>query len=149
MIYPATFLEIYNSWWPQLTHDTDDDIQFGLLILWLCLNGLQAIPHPKQPAHGIICTPLGVLENELYINAQKFDFRRPRVPSLVRVQQLFFHTCYLKNSGEIKESWFVLDAAVREAHELGLHLEDPGIQLNDFEKEIRRRTFWSLYVWDR
>lgn len=149
MIYPAAFFEKYYLWWSQPNHYTDDDVQFGLLILRLCLNSLQALPHRNHPTDGVIDAPLAALERGLHAEACKLDICRPRVSSITRVQQLFFHVCYLKNNAEIKDSWFVLSDAVKEAHELGLHLDDTTANSNEFELEIRRRVFWNLYIWDR
>ncbi|KAH8800388.1 fungal-specific transcription factor domain-containing protein [Xylogone sp. PMI_703] len=149
MICSVTFLDKYYSWWSQPHHNTEEDVQFSILILRLCLSSLQALPHPNHPTEGIINVPLAVLENDLYGKASKLDAHRPRIPCLIRVQHLFFHICYLKNNAEIKGSWFALSDAAKEAHELGLHLHDINDNLSEFESEIRRRVFWSLYVWDR
>lgn len=156
MIHPSSFLSRYAIWWA--SHEdgntqSDEHLDFGLLILRLGLLSLQSLPHPKYPASKVLNTSPESLERRLYAlanNAQQH--RRSRLArrrSLTFIQCGFYHVCYLKNKAEIRESWHVLSETVNDAHELGLHLKDPGAPLSDLEMELRRRTFWNLYVWNR
>lgn len=83
--------------------------------------------------------------------ADELEKSRPpeKIPSIETVQYKILHGGYLKNYGEIRESWSVLNTAVKDAHEMGLHLKDPGVPISELDMELRRRTFWNLYIWDR
>ena len=83
--------------------------------------------------------------------ADELDKSQPptKRPSIETVQHRFLHVSYLKNYGKLRASWSILSIAVRDAHEMGLHLKDPGIPISELAMELRRRTFWNLYVWDR
>lgn len=51
----------------------------------------------------------------------------------------------------MKESWDVLSEAIREAHELGLHVVLPkgsGSLTSENEVEMGKRTYWNLFLWD-
>lgn len=158
VIHGPSFEAKYAAWWAaQDARDlsgepiADDDIDFGILVIRSCLLSLQTLPSPKYPTKGLLKTHPEVIEQWLYTLADDLDKSQApdRKPSLETVQHRFFHTGYSKNYGKIRESWSSLSAAVKDAHEMGLHLKDPGIALDETEMELRRRTFWSLYFWDR
>ncbi|KAJ5573108.1 hypothetical protein N7450_010092 [Penicillium hetheringtonii] len=158
VIHGPTFEAKYAAWWAmQEAKDlsgepiADEDIDFGILIIRSCLLSLQTLPSPKYPTKGALKTHPEAVEQWLYTLANDLDKSQApdRKPSIETVQHRFFHTGYSKNYGKIRESWASLSAAVKDAHEMGLHLKDPGIPLDDTEMEVRRRTFWNLYFWDR
>jgi hypothetical protein len=99
--------------------------------------------------HDIFESPLDEISKRCYAVVQEFDRYQPRPPSLSRVQQLYFNLDYPRNRAEIKESWAVLAEVAKEVQDIGLHLERPRVPLTEFDMEIRRRTFWRLYEWDR
>lgn len=159
MIHPVSFQTRYNAWWESqdrcdLEGDavlTADDEDFGLLVLRICLLSTQYLPHPRYPTTGILDSTPESTQRWLYSLADQVEKSQSpmRRPSLVTIQHRFYHICYLKNSSKIRESWFALSDTVKDAHELGLHLKDPGIPLSELEMELRRRAFWNLYAWDR
>ncbi|KAJ5689927.1 hypothetical protein N7462_004319 [Penicillium macrosclerotiorum] len=158
LIHPPSFQSTYNLWWAaQERNDSsgeaisDDDLSFGILVLRICLLGIQNLPHSQYPTTGALSTHLDHLEYWFNNLADELEKLLPleKKPSLVTVQHRFLHVCYLKNYAKIRQSWAILSTAVKDAHELGLHLKDPGLPLSDLEMELRRRTFWNLYVCDR
>ncbi|KAJ5107359.1 hypothetical protein N7456_004034 [Penicillium angulare] len=158
VIHAPSFQAQYTSWWMiQESNEfagennmSDEDLNFGLLVIRICLIGVQSLPHSRYPTTAIIKTHPNQLEQWLYAIADEIDKSlQSKKPSLVTVQHRYCHVLYLKNSARIRESWSVLSATVKDAHEIGLHLKDPGVPVSDLEMEIRRRTFWTLYVWDR
>lgn len=160
VIHGPSFEAKYAVWWAAQeakanghpgAYIADEDIDFGILIIRSCLLSLQTLPSPAYCTEGILKTHPEAVEKWLYTLASELDKSQSpdRKPSLETVQHRFFHTGYSKNYGKIRESWSSLSAAVKDAHEMGLHLKDPGIALDETERELRRRTFWSLYFWDR
>jgi Fungal specific transcription factor domain len=148
-IYPLTFLEKYNTWWSLDGQHGEDDIQFGVLILRICVNSIQLLPHPNYPTDRVLQEPLEVLEAHCNASATKLDAIQPRQPSLLRIQHLLIYTPMLCNLGKAEESYEVLREAVKEAQKINLFLEEKWIGLTEFDKEVRRKIFWNLYVWDR
>ncbi|KAJ5995327.1 hypothetical protein N7481_002304 [Penicillium waksmanii] len=159
MIYPPTFHSKYNEWWT-LQENTDgilegnisdEDVDFGLLILRVCLLSVQCLPHTRYPTAGILDVSLDHLEEWFYSLANEIEKTQSaeRKPTIITVQHRFYHVCYLGNYAKIRKCWAALSVTVKDAHEMGLHLKDPGIPLDDLSMEIRRRAFWNLYVIDR
>jgi hypothetical protein len=152
MIYEPIFMRDYELWWSQL-HDAGSNTDFALLILRLCILSVQSMKGLDQDFTIQQNQPVDTLNSPVKLGkrlchiAEDLHFRRPRKHSLLVVQHMFFHVCYLKNRGQIKDSWLVLADTVREAHEIGLHLEKPGV--SELDQELWRRAFWNLYVWDR
>jgi hypothetical protein len=157
-IHPPSFQSRYASWWiAQENNDRsgdavrDEDIDFGLLVLRVCLLIIQSLPHSKFPTTGVLKSHPKAMERWYSSLADELDKSQPpfKKPSMETVQHRFLHVSYLKNYGKIRESWSVLSTAVKDAHEMGLHLKEPGITISELDMELRRRTFWNLYVWDR
>ncbi|KAJ5243094.1 uncharacterized protein N7469_001421, partial [Penicillium citrinum] len=159
MIYPPSFHSRYNEWWAFQENlegileggMSDEDVDFGILILRLCLLSVQCLPHSRYPTSRILEVSLDHLEECFYSMANEIEKTQPseRKPTLVTVQQRFYHVCYLRNYARIRECWAALSVTVKDAHEMGLHLKDPGVPLSNMSMELRRRTFWNLYVVDR
>jgi hypothetical protein len=148
-IYPPTFLEKYNSWWSQPNYYGEEDVEFGVLILRICVNNLEFLPHPKWPTRGVLDIPPDLLKSRCNAAACKLDSYQPRKPSLLRIQQLILCIATLVNAGNAKDSHAMLGEMVKEAQEFNLFLEDKWEPMPEFDKETRRKAFWNLYVWDR
>ncbi|KAL2373804.1 hypothetical protein RJZ57_001740 [Blastomyces gilchristii] len=149
MIYPPTFMERYTSWWLQQAYQESEDIQFGILVLRLCLCSIQLLPHPNYPHERAIQCSLNELETRCQNAASILDSFRPRYSSLTTIQHMFHYASYLTNESKFRETWIVLADIIKEAHILELHLEHPRIKVSDFEMEMRKRIFGTIYMWDR
>lgn len=146
-IEPQAFLQRYNAWWSQASQG-EEDIQFGVLILRLCVNSLQFLPaHVNAPQ--VLRVSLDELEMFCNYSACLLDGFLPRKTSLLRIQQLLFYIPTLTNVGNSKEAYHTLGEAVKEAREIDLFLEDKWPPVSEYDRELRRRTFWNLYTWDR
>lgn len=150
MIYEPMFMYEYELWW---SHDIGMNTDFALLILRLCILSLQSVKGFDRNFSILENKNLTEIINSVKLEqrlcriAEDLESRRPRKHSLLVVHHMFFQVCYLKNRGQIKDSWLVLADTVREAHEIGLHLERPGV--SELDQELWRRAFWNLYIWDR
>ncbi|KLJ05878.1 hypothetical protein EMPG_10703 [Blastomyces silverae] len=148
-IYPPTFMERYASWWLQQAYQESEDIQFGILVLRLCLCSIQLLPHPNYPHERAIQCSLNEVEIRCQNAASVLDSFRPRHSSLTTIQHMFHYTSYLTNESKFRESWIVLADIIKEVHILELHLEHPRIKVSEFEMEMRRRIFGTIYMWDK
>ncbi|KAF4553384.1 Fungal specific transcription factor domain-containing protein 20 [Elsinoe fawcettii] len=54
---------------------------------------------------------------------------------------------YFMETNRRSAAWVWLGAALRTAQESGLHLEQPNI--SPMQAELRKRTWWAIYNWDR
>ena len=154
MVYPTTFTERYNEWWAGPCK-TVDDIQFATLLLRLCSYSAQFLPSQNYTADTVLGNSLSAIREQCHaiaISLTRTPLMNEGLPSITRIHEHFFHACYLKNQGSMKESWNVLGKAIHEAHELGLHLESRrpnGKAVCEYDIEMGKRTYWNLWLWDK
>ena len=155
MIHPATFLNRYESWWNEAREAHMKDVEFGVLVLRICAYSAQFLPCREYTAETICGVSLSKIREDCHLLAARlsvFCEIASGAESLVSVQHLFFAACYSNNEGRMKNAWYDIGKAIRLAQDLGMHLEIPDKARkhpNDLEKEMRRRAFWNLYIWDR
>ncbi|CAI7645337.1 unnamed protein product [Penicillium manginii] len=70
------------------------------------------------------------------------------VGSLTLVQSLCLISNYLQKRDRPNSSHNYLGLAVRMAYGLGLHKDHPSVEGNLLYREIRRRTWWCLFIFD-
>ncbi len=154
MVYPTDFTERYNEWWAGPCQSVDD-IQFATLLLRLCSYTAQFLPSQNYTADTILGNSLSAIREQCHATAISLThtpMMNEGFPSITQIHERFFHACYLKNQGSMKESWNVLGKAIHEAHELGLHLESRkpnGRSVSEYDIEIGKRTYWNLWLWDK
>ncbi|KAL9583276.1 MAG: hypothetical protein Q9212_002799 [Teloschistes hypoglaucus] len=154
MVDPTTFLEKYNDWWSHPCR-TVEDVEFAALLLRLCSYAAQFLPSQNYTADTILGNSLTDLRKDCDNTANALassSYVRDSSTSIPRIHQLFFRACYLKNEGDMKRSWDVLSDAIKEAQELGLHLElqkGQGKFTSEFDVELGKRTYWNLWLWDK
>lgn len=56
---------------------------------------------------------------------------------------------FLLGTPNPQPSFFLVAAAIRLAHSIGLHKRGSGFNLNPAEIEQRRRVFWIAYLVDK
>jgi Fungal specific transcription factor domain len=149
MIIPEVFLEKYHLWWSASHPYSMEDVQFAALLLRLCSHAIQYLPNTPCPVLDQLDSTLDEIQSMCESGATRLDDFSGHHPSLLRLQQLFFYVCYLKNEGRIKQSWRVFSEAVNDIQDIGLHLDTLESDVNEHDKEISRRTFWNFYIWDR
>lgn len=158
MIHAPSFQSRYATWcnFQEINGQSgksipEDDLNFGVLVLRVCLLSIQSLPHSQYPTSGILSTHLDQVEHWFSTLADEVGGCKAlqSKPSIITVQRKYYHVCYLLNYGKIRPSWSILSAAVSDARELGLHQKESSIPLSEMDMELRRRTFWNLYVRDR
>jgi len=56
---------------------------------------------------------------------------------------------FLQGTPNPQPSFFLVAAAIRLSHSIGLHKRGSGFNLNPNEVEQRKRVFWIAYMLDR
>ncbi|KAL9001252.1 MAG: hypothetical protein Q9188_005505 [Gyalolechia gomerana] len=154
MVDAVTFLERYNDWWSHPCRSVDD-VEFAALLLRLCSYTAQFLPSANYTADTIFGNSLCTIRKECDATANALSSTslvRATSTSIVRIHQLFFRACYLKNEGDMRGSWDILSEAIREAQELGLHLDlrkGQGQFTSEYNVELGKRTYWNLWLWDK
>ncbi|KAI9806273.1 MAG: hypothetical protein M1825_006388 [Sarcosagium campestre] len=117
---------------------------------WASLNVALAIAHrlrvmsnlvpsnEDQKAWGYLKNALGVL-TELTM----------RNTDLLSVQALLGMALFLLGTPNPQPSFFLVSAAIRLSHSIGLHKRGSGFNLRPVEAEQRKRVFWISYLLDK
>lgn len=72
-----------------------------------------------------------------------------RANDLLSVQALLGMALFLQGTPNPQPSFFLVSAAIRLAHSIGLHKRGSGFNLNQVENEQRKRVFWIAYLLDK
>ncbi|KAH8199350.1 hypothetical protein TruAng_006482 [Truncatella angustata] len=153
LIYPPWLLAQYKQWWTKEQLEYVVDIDFVILVLRICSYASQFLPSPNYTADRIRGIPLSDIRStcdgiayELVAISNLLDGSG----SLLRVQYYAFLGLGFQSEGKTKSFWQALSCAIRIAQSAGMHKESPvkTHRMDELEKEMRRRTFCNLYVWD-
>lgn len=68
--------------------------------------------------------------------------------NLALVQALLLLSNYTQKRNRPNTGWNYLGLAVRMALSLGLHKEFPGWEISLLQREMRRRVWWGLFIFD-
>ncbi|PWN21734.1 hypothetical protein BCV69DRAFT_281663 [Microstroma glucosiphilum] len=68
--------------------------------------------------------------------------------SLINVQVLLLTATFMHASIGPGSSWTILGTAIRALQDIGLHQERANADFTPFDQEMRRRTFWSIFILD-
>ncbi|KAF5020223.1 hypothetical protein F66182_7740 [Fusarium sp. NRRL 66182] len=150
IIYPPTFLQEYQAWWERRSRDQTLSLQWTILLVMVCACATQHLDVEMRP---IVEAELGEDPDKLTIvyHQAATDLGRA-IPvgqcHLLNIQWMLHSIYWYKSEARFVEAWHVIGAAVREAHELGLHRTSIAEGLSEFEREMRRRVWCILDCWD-
>lgn len=150
LIYPPSFLEEYRSWWSIRSENRPLGLQWTCLLLMVCACSIQDTDIELQRRLEIDLGESTQKLAESYHNAARELYSAIPIGSnhLLKVQSLL-HSCYwYRSAAQFVKCWHVLNTAIREAQELGIHKETVTGQLHDFDLEMRRRIWCMLNTWD-
>ncbi|KAF2162232.1 hypothetical protein M409DRAFT_69165 [Zasmidium cellare ATCC 36951] len=117
---------------------------------WASLNVALAIGHRLRVMSNVV----GQEEDEIawaYLkNAMAvMSELTMRNTDLLSVQALLGMALFLQGTPNPQPSFFLVAAAIRLAHSIGLHKRGSGFNLNEVENEQRKRVFWIAYLMDK
>ncbi|KAK4204046.1 fungal-specific transcription factor domain-containing protein [Triangularia verruculosa] len=148
-LYPSEFRTQYDGWWATPPNKVSPELTS--LILRVCACSLHFIIDDSVKER---------LETELKADAVTFAQRMhnaadklstsisPGKGGLVHVQQLFLTAFWYKSAEKWTEAWHALSRAIRAANEIGLHRDSLSEGMSEFDREMRRRLWGVLYMWD-
>ncbi|ETS86663.1 hypothetical protein PFICI_00491 [Pestalotiopsis fici W106-1] len=147
------FLKEYYAWWSKLPPPSLADCEFTILVLRVCSYASQFLPSPSHTIdsiRGVSLTDIrrdcDEIADSLASTCSSLDTRG----TLLRVQQLAFVGLRLQCEGRTTAFWDTLGNLLRVAQRVGIHKEVPASipGPSEPEKEMRRRCFCILYIWD-
>ncbi|KAF2497066.1 hypothetical protein BU16DRAFT_348592 [Lophium mytilinum] len=138
-----------------------DQWYFPALIFQVLAVALQFLPTP----HGFLVKVLKFTSSQTFTELSKeysdcgeglsILIGRPS-STLVAIQSSFMRDFWCANAGDLLQAWNHSGRTVKEAMSIGLHLEPelpssskPEELLDSlWMNELRKRTWWNLFVWD-
>jgi hypothetical protein len=117
---------------------------------WASLNVALAIAHRLRVMSNLVPQDedqkaWGYLKNAMAVQAELTI----RNTDLLSVQALLGMALFLQGTPNPQPSFFLVAAAIRLSHSIGLHKRGSGFNLNPSESEQRKRVFWIAYMLDR
>ncbi|KAK4982096.1 hypothetical protein LTR66_009480 [Elasticomyces elasticus] len=117
---------------------------------WASLNVALAIAHRLRVMSNQVPQDedrhaWGYLKNALAVQTEL----TMRNTDLLSVQALLGMALFLCGTPNPQPSFFLVSAAIRLAHSIGLHKKGSGFGLNEVEVEQRKRVFWIAYILDK
>ncbi|KAK7531764.1 fungal-specific transcription factor domain-containing protein [Phyllosticta citribraziliensis] len=117
---------------------------------WASLNVALAIAHRLRVMSNLVPQDednkaWGYLKNALAVQTELTI----RNTDLLSVQALLGMALFLQGTPNPQPSFFLVAAALRLAHSIGLHKRGSNFNLNPSEIEQRKRVFWIAYMLDR
>ncbi|KAG8158489.1 hypothetical protein KVR01_011611 [Diaporthe batatas] len=152
LLHPPWFLSQYQKWW-NLDTLSLASVEFAILFLRVCCYASLFLPSPSHTIDSV----KGV--SVVNIRRSCEDVIKALLPicrqldprgSLVRVQYIAFAGLASISVGPMDAFWEHVSCASRVAQQIGLHLDSSlwPESMDGIEKEMRRRMFCNLYVWD-
>ncbi|KAK5136365.1 hypothetical protein LTR08_003491 [Meristemomyces frigidus] len=118
---------------------------------WASLNVALAIAHRLRVTSDFGCEAAedakawGFLKNAMAVMTEL----TMRNTDLLSIQALLGMALFLQGTPNPQPSFFLVAAAIRLAHSIGLHKRGSGFGLNGVENEQRKRVFWIAYLLDK
>jgi hypothetical protein len=117
---------------------------------WASLNVVLAIAHRLRVMSNLVPADedekaWGYMKNALAVMTEL----TMRNTDLLSVQALLGMALYLQGTPNPQPSFFLVAAAIRLSHSIGLHKRGSGFNLNPVEIEQRKRVFWIGYMLDK
>lgn len=117
---------------------------------WASLNIALAIAHRLRVMSHLVPQEedqkaWGYLKNAMGV----FTELTMRNTDLLSVQALLGMALFLQGTPNPQPSFFLVAAAIRLSHSIGLHKRGSGFNLNPVEIEQRKRVFWIGYMLDK
>lgn len=154
LVHIPWFLPKYHSWWLLERAILVAEVDFIILILRVCCYTLRFLPSPSYPLdkiRGVLLSDVRKICDETVDNLAAISARADSRASLIRVQHLTFLSFQHQVEGGTNAFWEGLSRAIRAAQDIGIHRDAPvraGGGVDKTIREMERRTFCNLYIWD-
>lgn len=155
LVHAPWFLQQYRKWCTTARVTLSKELDFTILILRICSYTTQFLPSPGYTLDSIRGVLLSELRTTCNKHASELDVICTAADcrgSLARVQHLALFGLQCQTEGKPHDFSNLLDRAIRVAHNLGMHSNTARLMGNTedgTEREMERRTFCNLYIWDR
>ena len=117
---------------------------------WACINVALAIAYRLRVMSNVVPAEDDhkawlYLKNALAVLTELIM----RNTDLLSVQALIGCALFMSGTANPQPSFFLISAAIRLSHSIGLHKKGSSFNLNPIEAEQRKRVFWIAYLLDK
>lgn len=153
LVHLPWFLAKYQQWWMVQRVRLVTEVDFAILILRICSYASQFLPSPGytlDKIRGILLADVRNTCDETADSLATISTAADCRGSSLRVQHLAFHGLRCRIEGNTTAFWEVLSRAVRVAHSVGIYSDGARSRqdVDEVNREMERRTFCNLYIWD-
>jgi hypothetical protein len=154
LIHPPWFLSQYQQLWAVEKLSSVFHVELMVLVMRICSYASQYLPSPSHPIdriRGIFLVDIRTLCDEIAERLANICMKLNPYGSLLRVQHLAFLGLRVQCEGRNVVFWEILSNIAIVAQRAGLHRRHTSRmpEMHELEKEMRRRVFCNLYIWDR
>ncbi|KAK1752526.1 fungal-specific transcription factor domain-containing protein [Echria macrotheca] len=148
-LYPPEFRTQYDGWWAGPEGSRTPEITSLILRVCACSALFLADGGVKKRLESELQEDELTFANRMHNAAETLSASIPHGKGgLPHVQQLFLTAFWYKSAEKWTEAWYAVSAAVRAGFEIGLHQDPSSDGLSEFDREMRRRVWCVLYLWD-
>jgi hypothetical protein len=154
LIRPPWFLPQYQQLWSVEKNSSVFHVVFMVLVMRICSYASQYLPSPSHPIdriRGIFLVEIHKLCDKIAERLAKIYVQLSSCGSLLRVQNLASLGLRVQCEGRNVAFWEILSNIALIAQRAGLHRRHTSRmpEMHELGKEMRRRVFCNLYIWDR
>ncbi|EGO52178.1 hypothetical protein NEUTE1DRAFT_90195 [Neurospora tetrasperma FGSC 2508] len=148
-LYRPQFRTQYDGWWATPANKRTTELTSLILRVCACSALYILDAGVMDRLERELGTDALTLATTLHTTAENLS---KTVPSgkggLAHVQQLFLTAFWYKSAEKWTEAWHALGTAIHAAYEIGLHQDSLSDGMSEFDREMRRRVWGILYLWD-
>ncbi|KAK3355674.1 fungal-specific transcription factor domain-containing protein [Neurospora tetraspora] len=148
-LYRPQFRTQYDGWWATPANKRTPELTNLILRVCACSALYILNAGVKDRLERELGTDALTLATTLHTTAEKLSKTIPSGKGgLAHVQQLFLTAFWYKSAEDWTEAWHALGTTIHAAYEIGLHQDSLSDGMSEFDREMRRRLWGILYVWD-
>ncbi|GAB1311031.1 Transcription factor domain-containing protein [Madurella fahalii] len=153
LVHTPWLLTKYQRWRMMERVTLVAEVDFAIFILRICSYALHFLPSPGYTLdriRGILLSDIRNLCDETADNLEAISTAADGRGSLIRVQHLTLFGLQCHIEGKTKVFWEVLSRAIRVAQDVGMDCDATSSRraTDKVDREMERRTFCTLYIWD-
>ncbi|KAH7634230.1 fungal-specific transcription factor domain-containing protein [Sordaria sp. MPI-SDFR-AT-0083] len=148
-LYRPQFRTQYDGWWATPVNKRTPELTSLILRVCACSALYILNAGVKDRLERELGTDALTLATTLHTTAEGLSKTIPSGKGgLAHVQQLFLTAFWYKSAERWTEAWHALGTAIHAAYEIGLHQDSLSDDMSEFDREMRRRLWGILYMWD-
>ncbi|KAK3337246.1 hypothetical protein B0T19DRAFT_447867 [Cercophora scortea] len=148
-LYPPEFRTQYVGWWATSPGRVTPELTSLILRVCACSALYLVDGSVKERLESELRADTWKLANRMHDAAEKLNASiKPGKGGLIQVQQLFLTAVWYKSAEKFTDAWHALSGAIRAGNEIGLHKDSLSEGMSEFDREMRRRLWGLLYMWD-